>query len=157
MKGQEETPDEQVILLSRVLARMDQHEKMMKRVEEKVDAMYARMDEVLARTGQWMAAPAKEPKPTRPFADYIKERGRAPEILAQLHHWMDGTERVKALVYLKAAIDARVLEQPPYPVAKNEFPGIGSKSLYYNYLSEPNIFTEDDLKAIAEAKAVLQH
>ena len=67
-------------------------------------------------------------KQARPFIDYIKDPERAPEILAQLHRWIDNSRKSKALVYLKAATEARVLEQPPYPAAAAEFPGrLGSK------------------------------
>lgn len=49
-----------------------------------------------------------------------------------------------------------MLEQPPYPAAAAEFPGrLGSESLYYAYLGEPDSFTEKAQEKIAEAVKVL--
>ena len=63
----------------------------------------------------------------------------------------------QGLVYLKAAIEARVLSRPPFEVAAAEFPGrLGSKSLYYVYTGEPLAFTEEDLETLAEARDILQ-
>ena len=95
-------------------------------------------------------------RPLRRFVDFIKTAEKAAEILNQLHDWIDRAERVKALVYLKAAIEARVLSRPPFEVAAAEFPGrLGSKSLYYVYTGEPLAFTEEDLETLKEAKELL--
>ena len=116
----------------------------MERIEAKLDTLMSRMVE------------KAEVKPPRPFIDYIKDQERAPEILAQLHRWIDNSRKSKALVYLKAATEARVLEQPPYPAAAAEFPDcLGSESLYYAYLGEPNSFTERAQEKIREAVEVL--
>ena len=116
----------------------------MERIEAKLDTLMSRMVE------------KAEAKPQRPFIDYIKYPELAPVILAQLHEWIDNSRKSKALVYLKAATEARVLEQPPYPVAAAEFPDrLGSESLYYAYLGEPNSFTEKAQEKIREAALVL--
>lgn len=116
----------------------------MERIEAKLDVLMSRMVE------------KDKAKQSRPFIDYIKDPERAPEILAQLHRWIDNSRKSKALVYLKAATEARVLEQPPYPAAAAEFPGsLGSESLYYAYLGEPNSFTERAQEKIREAVEVL--
>ncbi len=151
----------QVILLSRLSRRLDAVVAKMQKMEERVEAIYARTEEVMAMIGHLTKggksyALAHDPKPSRPFADYIKSRERAPEILAQLHEWIDNNRKSKALVYLKAATEARVLEQPPYPAAAAEFPGrLGSESLYYAYLGEPDSFTEKAQEKIVEAVKVL--
>ena len=70
-------------------------------------------------------------KATKDFISYIKHKESIAEILRLLHSWIDDKEKVKALVYLKAAIDANVISRPPYDAANAEFPGrLGSKSLY---------------------------
>jgi hypothetical protein len=126
------------------MRRLDEHEEMMERIEAKLDVLMSRMVE------------KDKAKQARPFIDYIKDPERAPEILAQLHRWIDNNRKSKALVYLKAATEARVLEQPPYPAAAAEFPGsLGSESLYYAYLGEPDSFTEKAQEKIAEAMKVL--
>ena len=78
---------------------------------------------------------------------------KTDEILAQMHRWIDKTYRVKALVYIKAAIEARVLTRPPFVVADAEFPGhLGGQSLYYVYAGEPMSFAhEEDLEEMKEA------
>lgn len=92
----------------------------------------------------------------RRFTEFIKTAGKAAEILSQLHGWIDRAERVKALVYLKAAIEARVLSRPPFEVAAAEFPDrLGSKSLYYVYTGEPPAFTAEDMETLTEAKELL--
>jgi hypothetical protein len=126
------------------MRRLDEHEEMMERIEAKLDVLMSRMVE------------KDKAKQARPFIDYIKDPERAPEILAQLHRWIDNNRKSKALVYLKAATEARVLEQPPYPAAAAEFPSrLGSESLYYAYLGEPNSFTERAQAKIREAAEVL--
>ena len=98
-------------------------------------------------------------KPTRAFAEYIKVPEKAAEILEQLHKWIDGRRKVKALVYIQAAIEARVLDKPPYSAANAEFPGcLGSKSLYYAYLDDVTMFTNPgDQETKKEAKDILRH
>ena len=65
---------------------------------------------------------------------------------------------MKAILYIKAAMEARVLSRPPYIVANAEFPGrLGGKSLYYNYTGEPMMFSsEEDLEELRRATAVLE-
>lgn len=94
-------------------------------------------------------------KKTEPkdFVSFIKHKEGITHILRLLHGWIDDKERVKALVYLKAAIDANVITRPTYDAAKAEFPDrLGSKSLYYVYTGEPLAFTdEDDLETLKQA------
>ena len=97
-------------------------------------------------------------KPTRAFAEYIKVPEKAVEILAQLHEWIDGRQRVKAILYIRAAADAQVLKRPPFVAANAEFPGrLGGKSLYYVYSGEPLAYNdEEDLEELRKAKEVLE-
>lgn len=135
------------------MRRLDEHEEMMERIEAKLDILMSRMDGKDSKAEEDNEVDAK---PTRPFADYIKVQKRAPEIMAQLHSWIDKAKKTKALVYIKAATEARVLEQPPYPTAVAEFPNrLGSESLYYAYLGEPDSFTERAQEKIREAMEVL--
>ena len=79
-------------------------------------------------------------------------------MLAKLHEWIDGRQRVKAILYIKAAVEARVLEKPPFVAADAEFPGcLGSKSLYYVYAGEPMAYNnEEDLEELRRAKTALE-
>ena len=105
--------------------------------------------------------PAERPVEIKEFASYIKNTDMVDTVLGMLHSWIDENERVKALVYIKAAMDAQVLSRPPYNIAEAEFPKkLGSKSLYYLYTGEPTAFTdEEDLTtlqhAISELKSTL--
>ena len=99
------------------------------------------------------SAQTKKSEP-KDFASFIKHKESIDKILELLHSWIDDSDKVKALVYLKAAIDANVITRPTYDAAKAEFPGrSGSKSLYYVYTGEPLAFTDqDDLEALEQAK-----
>ena len=132
----------QVILLSRILERLD-------RMDERLDALES------ATTRKRVTLTIA---PVKTFVDYIRVPEKAEEILEQLHRWIDKTYRVKALVYIKAAIEARVLIRPPFVVADAEFPGhLGGQSLYYVYAGEPMSFArEEDLEELREAVAVLR-
>ena len=105
--------------------------------------------------------PTVKPAEIKEFASYIKNTDMVETILKMLHNWIDNNEKVKALVYIKAAMDAQVLSRPPYNIAEAEFPKkLGSKSLYYLYTGEPTAFTdEEDLdtlqQAISELKSTL--
>jgi hypothetical protein len=150
--GQEEPPEQQVVLLSLVLRRLENIEKRLDRIEDAAAFWRPAANE----NTSWPAANAEVLRPLRRFTEFIKTAGKAAEILTQLHEWIDRAERVKALVYLKAAIEARVLFRPLFEVAAAEFPGrLGSKSLYYVYTGEPLAFTAEDLETLKEAKELL--
>ena len=102
--------------------------------------------------------PAERPAEIKEFASYIKNTKMTETILSMLHSWIDENEKVKALVYIKAAMDAQVLSRPPYNIAEAEFPKkLGSKSLYYLYTGEPTAFTdEEDLTTLQQAVSELK-
>ena len=102
--------------------------------------------------------PAAKPAEIKEFASYIKNTNMVETILKMLHGWIDKSERVKALVYIKAAMDAQVLARPPYNIAEAEVPKkLGSKSLYYLYTGEPTAFTdEEDLTTLQHAISQLK-
>lgn len=115
-------------------------------VIEKLDQISSKMD----------AAPSSiqnKGQVTKNFITYIKHKENIAEILRLLHSWIDDKEKVKALVYLKAAIDANVISRPPYDAANAEFPGrLGSKSLYYVYTGEPFAFSDtEDIETLKRA------
>jgi hypothetical protein len=143
-----------VVLLFLVLRRLKDIEKRLSKIEDA-----AAFWRPAANENAMTRPPANVEalRPLRQFVEFIKTAEKAAEILGQLHEWIDRAERVKALVYLKAAIEARVLSRPPFEVAAAEFPGrLGSKSLYYVYTGEPLTFTEEDLETLAEARDILQ-
>ena len=152
--------------LERLEAKLDKEAEERRELSMKIDTLIKRWmagvdlpDETAERTGtpDQVGSDVRKAKPTRTFAEYIRVPEKAADILAKLHEWIDGRQRVKAILYIKAAMDARVLERTPFVAADAEFPGrLGSKSLYYAYISEPNAFTEDDLEELRQAKAVLE-
>ncbi len=160
MSKQEEPPEQQVVLLFLVMRRLEELEARLGRIEIAVSGRPAANEnttrpaanENLSRP----SANAEAERTPKLFTEFIKTEEKAAEILRQLHDWIDRTERVKALIYLKAAIEARVLSRPPFEVASTEFPGrLGSKSLYYVYTGEPLAFTAEDLETLTEAKELL--
>ena len=153
MNGQEEPPEQQVVLLFLVMKRLKDIDERLSKIEDAAAFWRPAANEnAMARP----SANAEVLRPLRRFVEFIKTAGKAAEILCQLHNWIDRAERVKALVYLKAAIEAKVLSRPPFEVAAAEFPGrLGSKSLYYVYTGEPLAFTEEDLETLKEAKELL--
>ena len=142
-----------MVLLSLVLRRLENIEKRLDRIEDAAAFWRPAANEnVMTRH----SANAEALRPLRRFVEFIKTAEKAAEVLQHLHSWIDRAERVKALVYLKAAIEAKVLSRPPFEVAAAEFPGrLGSKSLYYVYTGEPLAFTEEDLETLKEAKELL--
>ena len=105
---------------------------------------------------QTIQAKKTEPKD---FASFIKHKDSIDKILELLHSWIDKKKRVKALVYIKAAIDANIFDyRPTYDAAKAEFPNcLGSKSLYYDYTNEPSAFSNiEDLETLQKAAAKLR-
>lgn len=141
-----------------VLERLEKQSAQMERLEAKVDELREKVGRIEQNLmpGCGLPAKPKDTKPTRPFADYIRVPAKA-EVLAKLHEWIDGRQRVKAILYIKAAVEARVLEKPPFVAADAEFPGcLGSKSLYYAYTGEPLAYNDsDDLDEIAKACQIL--
>lgn len=142
-----------------VLERLEKQSAQMERLEAKVDELREKVGQIEQELmpGCGLPAKPKDTKPTRPFADYIRVPAKT-EVLALLHKWIDGRRKVKALLYIKAAVEARVLEKPPFVAADAEFPGcLGSKSLYYVYAGEPMAYNdEEDLEELRRAKAVLE-
>ena len=153
-----------------------------RRVEKKVDKLGEQMDTLMKYVMSGAYLPDETPrraetpdqvgsdgkhvmpgndrasKPTRAFAEYIKVPEKAAEILAQLHEWIDGQQRVKAILYIKAAVEAQVLTRPSFIAANTEFPRrLGGKSLYYVYSGEPLAYNDEkDLEELRRAKAVLE-
>ena len=119
MRGQEDLPEKLEILLFDVLERL-------KRLEAK--------DNSPAET-------AKTGRKKKDFAYYIRNKA-APAILAQLHEWIDEFSGVEALVYIQAALDARIfIAKPPHAAASEEFPGrMGARSMYYEYVGVAGAF-----------------
>ena len=136
----------QVILLSRILEKLERMEKRMDKIE-------TRVEEIAGTAVGKMPGQAGHDGKRKDIRDYIRVPEKADEILAQLHKWVDRT-----LVYIKAAKEARVLEHTPYDVAALEFPGhLGSQSLYYEYIGEPFAFVKDaDIEEFKRAKATLK-
>ena len=153
MNGQEEPPEQQVVLLFLVMKRLKDIDERLSKIEDAAAFWRPAANEnVMTRH----SANAEALRPLRRFVEFIKTAEKAAEVLQHLHGWIDRVERVKALVYIKAAIEARVLSRPPFEVAAAEFPGrLGSKSLYYVYTGEPLAFTEEDLETLKEAQELL--
>ena len=143
-----------------------------RRVEGKVDKLGEQMDTLMKYVMSGAYLPDETPrragtpdqvgsdgtKPIRAFAEYIREPEKAAEILEKLHEWIDGRQRVKAILYIKAAVEAQVLTRPSFIAANAEFPGrLGGKSLYYVYSGEPMAYNDEkDLEELRRAKAALE-
>ena len=110
----------QVILLSRILEKLDQMEKRLNALESTV--------------AQKQASTTK--RSTKTFVDYIRVPEKADEILEQMHRWIDKVYRVDALIYIQAALDAKVFSsKPSFPVLNKEFQGhLGTQSMFYEYV-----------------------
>lgn len=132
---------------------------------EKLDQLNKRMDKIETRVEE-LAGAADNKMPSHSWHDdnrksiryYIRVPEKAEEILAQLHRWIDKNYRVKALVYIKAAMNANIMERPPYIIAKEEFPGhLGARGLYYEYTNEPLAFRKaNDLRELESAQNLLK-
>ena len=132
---------------------------------EKLDQLNKRMDKIETKVEE-LAGAADNKMPSHSGHDdnrksiryYIRVPEKAEEILAQLHRWIDKNYRVKALVYIKAAMNANIMERPPYIIAKEEFPGhLGARGLYYEYTNEPLAFRKaNDLRELESAQKLLK-
>ena len=140
-----------MILLSRILEKLDQLNKRMDKIE-------TRVEEIAGAADKKMPGQAGHDDNKKSIRYYIRVPEKAEEILAQLHRWIDKNYRVKALVYIKAAMNANIMERPPYIIAKEEFPGhLGARGLYYEYTNEPLAFRKaNDLRELESAQKLLK-
>lgn len=140
-----------MILLSRILEKLDQLNKRMDKIETKVEELAGAADNK-------MPSHSGHDDNRKSIRYYIRVPEKAEEILAQLHRWIDKNYRVKALVYIKAAMNANIMERPPYIIAKEEFPGhLGARGLYYEYTNEPLAFRKaNDLRELESAQKLLK-
>jgi len=140
-----------VVLLSRILEKLDQLNKRMDKIE-------TRVEEIAGAADKKMPGQAGHDDNRKSIRYYIRVPEKAEEILAQLHRWIDKNYRVKALVYIKAAMNANIMERPPYIIAKEEFPGhLGARGLYYEYTNEPLAFRKaNDLRELESAQKLLK-
>lgn len=140
-----------MILLSRILEKLDQLNKRMDKIE-------TRVEEIAGAADKKMPGQAGHDDNRKSIRYYIRVPEKAEEILAQLHRWIDKNYRVKALVYIKAAMNANIMERPPYIIAKEEFPGhLGARGLYYEYTNEPLAFRKaNDLRELESVQKLLK-
>ena len=161
-----------MILLSRILEKLDQLDKRMDKIETRVEEIAGAADKKMpgqaghdgqggqdGQDGQGgQDGLGTNDGKKKSIRDYIRVPEKAEEILAQLHRWIDKNYRVKALVYIKAAMNANIMERPPYIIAKEEFPGhLGARGLYYEYTNEPLAFRKaNDLRELESAQKLLK-
>lgn len=140
-----------MVLLSRILEKLDQLNKRMDKIE-------TRVEELASAADNKMPSHSGHDDNRKSIRYYIRVPEKAEEILAQLHRWIDKNYRVKALVYIKAAMNANIMERPPYIIAKEEFPGhLGARGLYYEYTNEPLAFRKaNDLRELESAQKLLK-
>ena len=140
-----------MVLLSRILEKLDQLNKRMDKIE-------TRVEELAGAADNKMPNHSGHDDNRKSIRYYIRVPEKAEEILAQLHRWIDKNYRVKALVYIKAAMNANIMERPPYIIAKEEFPGhLGARGLYYEYTNEPLAFRKaNDLRELESAQKLLK-
>ena len=123
-----------------------------------MDKIETRVEELAGAADNKMPSHSGHDDNRKSIRYYIRVPEKAEEILAQLHRWIDKNYRVKALVYIKAAMNANIMERPPYIIAKEEFPGhLGARGLYYEYTNEPLAFRKaNDLRELEYAQKLLK-
>ena len=127
-------------------------------LDKRMDKIETRVEEIAGAADKKMPGQAGHDDNRKSIRYYIRVPEKAEEILAQLHRWIDKNYRVKALVYIKAAMNANIMERPPYIIAKEEFPGhLGARGLYYEYTNEPLAFRKaNDLRELESAQKLLK-
>ena len=127
-------------------------------MNKRMDKIETRVEEIAGAADKKMPGQAGHDDNRKSIRYYIRVPEKAEEILAQLHRWIDKNYRVKALVYIKAAMNANIMERPPYIIAKEEFPGhLGARGLYYEYTNEPLAFRKaNDLRELESAQKLLK-
>ena len=127
-------------------------------LDKRMDKIETRVEEIAGAADKKMPGQAGHDDNRKSIRYYIRVPEKAEEILAQLHRWIDKNYRVKALVYIKAAMNANIMERPPYIIAKEEFPGhLGAGGLYYEYTNEPLAFRKaNDLRELESAQKLLK-
>ncbi len=94
------------------------------------DRRYPRIPLQAARHNeQWQIEPAE-----KEFHKLVRDKGKLPQMMSYLHDHIDSRTGVDAFIYIQAAIEARVIDRPPYKVAVAEFPGIGKRANYDAYI-----------------------
>lgn len=158
-----------MILLFRIWEKLDQLDKRMDKIETRVEEIAGAADKKMPGQARHDGQGGQDDQggqdglgtndgKKKSIRDYIRIPEKAEEILAQLHRWIDKNYRVKALVYIKAAMNANIMERPPYIIAKEEFPGhLGARGLYYEYTNEPLAFRKaNDLRELESAQKLLK-
>ena len=127
-------------------------------MNKRMDKIETRVEELAGAADNKMPSHSGHDDNRKSIRYYIRVPEKAEEILAQLHRWIDKNYRVKALVYIKAAMNANIMERPPYIIAKEEFPGhLGARGLYYEYTNEPLAFRKaNDLRELESAQKLLK-
>lgn len=99
-----------------------------------------------------------QPQPAG-FHSCIYNKDHSSSLLRYLHGNIDTRTGVPAFLYIQAAIEAKVIERPPYKIAVAEFPNIGKRANYDSYIGSSRNFRQhqETLKTITdEIKTLLR-
>ena len=93
------------------------------------------------------------------FHTCIYNKEHSNSLLRYLHKNINSRTGVPAFLYIQAAIEAKVIERPPYKIAVAEFPNIGKRANYDSYIGSSRNFRQhqETLKTITdEIKTLLK-
>lgn len=92
------------------------------------------------------------PVPQNEFHKLVRKKEKLAQFMSYLHEHIDSLTGVEAFIYIQAAIDAKILDRPPYKVAEAEFPNIGKRANYDAYVGLNQKFhkRKDSLQTIRE-------
>ena len=93
------------------------------------------------------------------FHTCIYNKEHSSSLLRYLHENINSRTGVPAFLYIQAAIEAKVIERPPYKIAVAEFPNIGKRANYDSYIGSFRNFRQhqETLKTITdEIKTLLK-
>ena len=76
------------------------------------------------------------------FSTYVYNKEHIIPLLDYLHKQIDARTGVAAFLYIQAAIEAKVIERPPYKTVASEFPNIGKRANYDTYIGSSRNFRQ---------------
>ena len=76
------------------------------------------------------------------FSTYVYNKEHIIPLLDYLHKQIDARTGVGAFLYIQAAIEAKVIERPPYKTVASEFPNIGKRANYDTYIGSSRNFRQ---------------
>lgn len=120
-------------------------------VDEMQSEIVEEINELIAGLDGMLTAMPISPKPKKeelPFEHYIIDRTYTNEVVSTLHEIMDKRRGKDATLVLVCAIELGIISRPPYSATKKQFPSVGCKSNYNNYMTF--VYTEQEKNPIKQ-------